>query len=110
MSSRVSRLFCCLCRGNGLCTCALVSSVIGAVFPRVAGLPILPIFPRLFRDNTDFKLYVDSLYIATYRNVLDSVIRTDKMVGVMFDWMQGSSRMRYEQEGTDNEEAVRFRL
>ena len=42
---------------------------------------------RAIRENRDFKRYVDSLYVSTYISVIDSVIRTDKVVGLVSGWL-----------------------
>lgn len=42
---------------------------------------------KAIRTNPSFRTYVDSLYVATYTQVLDSVIRTDKVVGLVSDWL-----------------------
>ena len=42
---------------------------------------------KALNTNKDFKRYVDSLYIATYRSVLDSVVRHDKVISVIGKWI-----------------------
>lgn len=42
---------------------------------------------RYLRENPEFRHYVDSLYVSTYTHVLDSVIRTDKIVGLVSSWL-----------------------
>ena len=42
---------------------------------------------KALNTNTAFKRYVDSLYTATYRTVLDSVVRHDKVVSVLGKWL-----------------------
>ena len=42
---------------------------------------------KAMNTNSDFKRYVDSLYIATYRSVLDSVVRHDKVISVIGKWI-----------------------
>lgn len=39
------------------------------------------------RADPAFKRYVDSLYTATYNVVLDSVIRTDRVLAVVGQWL-----------------------
>lgn len=42
---------------------------------------------RALTDNPAFRRYVDSLYVGTYRAVMDSVIRTDKMMSLVGKWL-----------------------
>ena len=42
---------------------------------------------KALNTNKDFKRYVDSLYVATYRSVLDSVVRHDKVISVIGKWL-----------------------
>jgi len=42
---------------------------------------------RYLRENPEFRRYVDSLYVSTYTHVLDSVIRTDRIIGLVSSWL-----------------------
>lgn len=42
---------------------------------------------RALTENPAFRRYVDSLYVTTYRSVMDSVIRTDKMMTLVGKWL-----------------------
>lgn len=42
---------------------------------------------RALRENPQFRQYVDSLYVRTYRDAIDSVLRTDPVVSVVADWL-----------------------
>lgn len=42
---------------------------------------------RALTDNPAFRRYVDSLYVGTYRAVMDSVIRTDKVMSLVGKWL-----------------------
>lgn len=42
---------------------------------------------RALRENVQFRHYVDSLYVTAYRSAFDSVMRTDKALAVVSDWL-----------------------
>lgn len=60
------------------------------------------------RENPDFRNYVTEVYSATYRQVLDSVLRTDKLLAVYGQWMDshpGCAMMQEKKVGIDVKDA-----
>lgn len=39
-------------------------------------------------NNPAFRTYVDSLYVSTYRSYLDSSLRTDRIAGLVSNWLK----------------------
>lgn len=42
---------------------------------------------RALNENPQFRHYVDSLYVSTYRAAFDSLMRTDRALSVISDWL-----------------------
>lgn len=42
---------------------------------------------RALRDNPQFRQYVDSLYVSTYRSAIDSILHTERVVGLVAHWL-----------------------
>lgn len=42
---------------------------------------------RSLKTNPAFKSYVDSLFVREYRSAIDSIVRTDEVLGVIGKWL-----------------------